>query len=178
MLLGDALSKLPENCPVCGNRMEKGYLYLSGPGIYWGRKKRVFPKLGLIAGKRWDWFGSVIEAHMCTSCRLVLFYGERIQPTEALSEAPEGLREQLPENCPVCGKRVEKGYMYVFEPGVYWARRRQRFPKAEYIAGKYSVWTYRSIIEAFMCTNCKLVLFYGEKTQRAEARLPKTSEEP
>lgn len=150
-------------------------MYLSGPGIYWGRKKQLFPKLALITGKRWAWFRSIIEGYMCRNCKLVLFYGERILPKEAISVAPEGLHEQLPENCPLCANKMEKGYLYVLGPGVYWARKKQWFPKTEHIAGKFSVWTNRSIIEACMCRNCKLVSFYSEGMQRAEAGLPKTS---
>ena len=45
------MSKLPEDCPICGEKMDKGYVYHGG-GIYWTEKKqRWFPEVERIAGE-------------------------------------------------------------------------------------------------------------------------------
>jgi len=69
------LAKLPDNCPVCGNKLERGYVSAS-PDIYWSEEKIKF--LGhweaLLGGHFGKWIMMVnAEASRCPDCKIVLF---------------------------------------------------------------------------------------------------------
>jgi len=77
--------KLPENCPVCEEKMEKGYVSAS-PGIYWSKRKTAFKRI--FKGQRWEallkgrfamWIAPVnAEAYRCPNCKIVIFtYDEK-----------------------------------------------------------------------------------------------------
>lgn len=77
--------KAIEVCPVCGSKMEKGFIGV-WRGIFWSDKKRtVVWKLPF--GKdiivRADWTAAHLEAYRCKKCKLVIFkYGETGNPAE------------------------------------------------------------------------------------------------
>ena len=72
--------KLPDNCPVCEEKMEKGYVSAS-PGIYWSKRKITFKRF--FKGLRWEallkvplagWIMSVnAEGYRCPNCKIVIF---------------------------------------------------------------------------------------------------------
>ncbi len=67
------MSKLPENCPICGKRMEKGYIY-HGAGIYWtDKKQRWLPQVERIQGVRFVGAAHFLEGYRCIDCKIVLF---------------------------------------------------------------------------------------------------------
>jgi predicted RNA-binding Zn-ribbon protein involved in translation (DUF1610 family) len=74
------LSKLPENCPACGEKMVKGYIS-TGQQIGWSNKKPgpvVLRGEEIIVGSLWS--GTRAEAFRCPNCKIVLFsYGEETE---------------------------------------------------------------------------------------------------
>jgi len=78
------LANLPENCPICGRKMEKGYVTAFSSPIFWGKEKTRWSTWSaeVIAGSRVQMVNPNAEGYMCRSCKIVLFYGEKIQPAE------------------------------------------------------------------------------------------------
>ena len=75
------MPKLPENCPIRGNKMEKGYVNSGSEGIFWTKEKhtqRVPLDVETLIGHRFLGFSIAnVEANRCPNCKLVLFsYGE------------------------------------------------------------------------------------------------------
>jgi len=76
---GCVLSKVPENCPVCGEKMEKGYIVWGSNSIRWSKKKRrmVLGAEPLITRPIPLYSAQNAEAYRCPNCTIVLFsYGE------------------------------------------------------------------------------------------------------
>jgi len=71
--------KLPENCPICGAKMEKGTLRAGGRGvdIRWGPPDMKFWTRGEII-KRGPFlsFAADLVAFRCTKCKLIMFFYE------------------------------------------------------------------------------------------------------
>ena len=69
------LSKVPEKCPVCGEKMEKGYVASPIPAINWSKEKKDWNLWGsenLIRGK-YQLGNACAEAYRCPNCRIVIF---------------------------------------------------------------------------------------------------------
>lgn len=69
------MTKLPENCPVCGEKMEKEYVMAIGKGVLvrWRNSEvhRGIEKLGS------GWASVDLGGVRCPNCKIVLFgYGE------------------------------------------------------------------------------------------------------
>lgn len=68
------------------------------------------------------------------------------------------------ENCPRCGKKMERGYITAAQL-IYWSKEKtSRWIRAgdEHLVG--SRWS-GTCSEAYRCPNCKIVLFsYGKET--------------
>ena len=67
---------LSEDCPACGRKMEKGYIF-TGMRIWWNKEKP-----GLLTHEKEEalvesiWSGTRIEAYRCPDCKIVVFsYG-------------------------------------------------------------------------------------------------------
>ena len=81
------MTKLPENCPICGKKMEKGYLRTGG-AIYGGQiVKWRTPEMSRYRGvvKLGSGLISVdLGGVRCKNCKIVLFgYGEEeVDPTK------------------------------------------------------------------------------------------------
>jgi len=88
---------------------------------------------------------------------------------------------KLPENCPICGEKMEKGYVVCPESGVLWSKEKEwlalksrkamRIKDAEIIVGRRfrAIWNVNDMSqsEAYKCPNCKIVLFsYGEEKEK------------
>ena len=78
------LSKLPENCPVCGAEMEKGYLVAGGgASVFWRKDKlkhlwNIRDNSVIILGNSVvNWSIPQGEGYRCTNCKLVLFSYEK-----------------------------------------------------------------------------------------------------
>ena len=54
---------LPHNCPMCGKKMEKGYLRCKGAVWGWGWVKERRP---------WTGFACITKAHRCQNCKVIL----------------------------------------------------------------------------------------------------------
>jgi hypothetical protein len=74
-----------EVCPLCGSKMEKGFIGV-WQGIYWSKEKhRAIWKLpfGDDMIYRVSSKNPMIEAYRCKKCKLVVFrYGETDKPAE------------------------------------------------------------------------------------------------
>ncbi len=90
------MSKLPENCPICGKEMKKGYI-IAAPAIHWSDKKFKWYSMGLeeyvIAGSRLG-FGVGVEAYRCPNCKIALFSYEK-EPPEVEEPKKPDLYKQL-----------------------------------------------------------------------------------
>jgi predicted RNA-binding Zn-ribbon protein involved in translation (DUF1610 family) len=68
-----------EVCPLCGSKMEKGFIGVSRE-IFWSDKKRTIVwklPFGNDVIVRADWTAAMREAYRCENCKLVIFrYGE------------------------------------------------------------------------------------------------------
>ena len=68
--------KIPENCPVCGDKMEKGYVSAT-PDVYWSKKKVTlkFWRTRWEALLRGHFYGTMVnaEAYRCPNCKIVTF---------------------------------------------------------------------------------------------------------
>lgn len=62
-----------ENCPICGNKMEKGYLNSHWWRIRWSIKKIFWMWSGEPLGKRALWRAPTLEAVRCKNCRIGIF---------------------------------------------------------------------------------------------------------
>ncbi|MCP8317640.1 MAG: hypothetical protein H3Z51_12400 [archaeon] len=75
------MSKIPENCPICGEKTEKGYMICSAAHIGWNKKKKKW--YSTMRGAEIIVWGNAfsftnVEAHRCPKCKIVLFsYGEK-----------------------------------------------------------------------------------------------------
>jgi len=86
------LSELPEICPFCGSKLEKGYVFNPwAAGLFWSRKKITFwdrekiwsvKKLDRLTwDSSWGPIGSI--ASRCPHCMMVFLpYGERAKEIE------------------------------------------------------------------------------------------------
>lgn len=86
------MSKLPENCPFCGSKLERGYVFNPwAAGLFWSREKRTFwdrEKIWsvkrlerLTRDSSWSPAGSI--ASRCPHCMMVFMpYGERAKEIE------------------------------------------------------------------------------------------------
>lgn len=88
------MSKLPENCPVCGAKIEKGYFFLT-PSSMWGASdlwSTVKPERTLVGTPdpkdyveiMWSKTlipqreaNDIMKGYRCTNCKLVLFFYEK-----------------------------------------------------------------------------------------------------
>lgn len=75
-----------EVCPLCGSKMEKGFIGV-WRGIFWSDKKRaVIWKLPFgkdMLTRSSGWAAPMLEAYRCKKCKLVTFkYGEAGNPAE------------------------------------------------------------------------------------------------
>ena len=89
---------------------------------------------------------------------------------------------KLPKDCPVCGAKMEKGYVSA-SPDVYWSEKRVtwRFWRTRWeplLGGRFAKWIQPVNAEAYRCPNCKVVLFsYDEKGAcQVRARATRCSE--
>jgi len=63
-----------ENCPLCGKKMEKGYVSTQN-AIDWGKKKTSsWNRKGeeILVGTIWS--GTCVEGYRCLNCEIVLFH--------------------------------------------------------------------------------------------------------
>ena len=69
----------------------------------------------------------------------------------------------LPENCSICGKKMEKGYV-TGDTGIFWSKEKKKISLwgAEVLVGGRVKMTFANA-EAYRCPNCKIVLFSYEK---------------
>lgn len=74
-----------EVCPLCGSKMEKGFIGV-WRGIFWSEKKRTIPwklPLGNDMIFRASLKDPMLEACRCTKCKLLIVkYGETGSPAE------------------------------------------------------------------------------------------------
>jgi len=89
------LSKLPENCPICGMKMERGYV-TTGMQIWWSKEKtgslaRATDEV--VAGSVWS--GTCQEAYRCLNCKIVLIYAPQMQIEPPKQIEKLSLHEQL-----------------------------------------------------------------------------------
>lgn len=54
---------LPNKCPICGKKMEKGYLRCKTPVWGWGWVKERKP---------WTGFACITEANKCQDCKVIM----------------------------------------------------------------------------------------------------------
>jgi predicted RNA-binding Zn-ribbon protein involved in translation (DUF1610 family) len=78
-----------EDCPVCGSKLERGYI--ASKAISWRDRKisNWWPPKGLLAGELivsggFPWQKIInVEAYRCRKCRLIIFrYGEAKDSTK------------------------------------------------------------------------------------------------
>ena len=78
--------ELLEKCPVCGNRMEKGYVNSGSAGIFWTKEKhkwRVPFNVDVLVGRRnFSWFMASVEAFRCPNDKIVIFSYEKESKSE------------------------------------------------------------------------------------------------
>jgi len=88
---------------------------------------------------------------------------------------------KLPENCPVCGEKMEKGYVVSPASAIHWSNEEKwlalksknswRIKDSEIIVGSgfHVIWNVNDMSQSkgYRCPNCKIVLFsYGEEKQK------------
>ena len=66
------MSILPEKCPFCGEKMEKGYLYTSH-AFWWSKEKTKKSSINNRNSNENFWFNMSKEAHKCPKNKIVLF---------------------------------------------------------------------------------------------------------
>jgi len=73
------------------------------------------------------------------------------------------------ENCPLCGSKVEEGFLYGRSP-FQWSKERRRFTDGmeNIVSGPYSLGA--TSVKAYRCNNCKMVLFFYEENKSEEGR--------
>jgi len=84
------LLDLPENCPICDQKMEKGYVNSGSAGIFWTKKKHKgrlpLDAETLVGSRIFSFSGGIAEAYRCPNCRIVLFSYEK-EPSEKQSNS-------------------------------------------------------------------------------------------
>jgi hypothetical protein len=86
----NTLSKLPENCPICGSKLEKGYVFNPyASSLAWSKeKKRTAAER--IVGENITWFGYNFVASRCPYCMMIFLpYGERAKEIEREEDMKE-----------------------------------------------------------------------------------------
>jgi hypothetical protein len=70
------LSKLPENCPICGEKNDEGYI-ATRHGIWWIKDEpKIFHPRGFERLTEGLLSSASVEAYRCPTCQIVLFsYG-------------------------------------------------------------------------------------------------------
>jgi len=71
--------KLPKRCPICGRKMEEGYLFTGfrlrwskDKPSFWRRKGYIQRGVKVIAGH--GVLGTSVKASRCPNCEIVIFY--------------------------------------------------------------------------------------------------------
>ena len=76
---------------------------------------------------------------------------------------------KLSENCPICGREMEKGYINPGLAAVFWSKEKAKTThNAEILAGKRLGFRGRDFegFKAYRCSYCKIVIFpYEEKKE-------------
>ena len=85
-------------------------------------------------------------------------------------KAVEKTDEKAVEVCPLCGSKMEKGFIGVWR-GIFWSDKKRtvvwKLPFGEDMIFRASL--KNPMIEAYRCKKCKLVIFrYGEAGNPAE----------
>lgn len=62
-------------CPVCGSRMERGFLIESGKGMRWDKSKRIIKKTPPIEDTivGFNPSGNRLRAYRCKECQVIIF---------------------------------------------------------------------------------------------------------
>ena len=73
------MSEISENCPICGKKMEKGYVTGGGPAIFWSEEEKKYLTTGaeiLLGGRIKGTFANA-KSYRCPDCKIVIFsYGK------------------------------------------------------------------------------------------------------
>jgi hypothetical protein len=95
----ESLPEIPSNCPICGKKMEEGYVFACGsksgylccseeePHSYWYPMPRKSDILLLVSFLHRDKEHWVRKGLRCQSCKSVLFFYSR-EASEKHSESP------------------------------------------------------------------------------------------
>ena len=73
---GILLFELLENCPICHDKMVKGYVQTLSSAIFWSKRKeklRVHLDAEAIAGSRANILVANVDAVRCLECNIVVF---------------------------------------------------------------------------------------------------------
>lgn len=73
------LLNLPENCPICGRKMEKGNVTCPASAINWSSERKSWTQSDteILARGRFKLGFANAEAYRCPNCKIVLFSYEK-----------------------------------------------------------------------------------------------------
>jgi len=73
------IENISETCPICGEKMERGYVYHGG-GIFWSKEKQKwFPRLEPIQRVRFVGYPHFLEGYRCSNCKIVIFSYKKVK---------------------------------------------------------------------------------------------------